>query len=69
MDSYSGIKKVMSSSSISISKNQTNMVTYSSDGNKTTTIKMIFVSCSVSITCGVIFGVVAEKAKGFFLLV
>ena len=69
MDSYSGIKKVISSSSISISKNQTNMVTYSSDGNKVTTIKMVFVPCSVSVTCGVIFGLVAEKAKGFFLLV
>ena len=67
MDTLSGIKEVASSSSTNNATklmSQVNAMSCSKGYNKMATTKTDFVACSISITCGVVFGIVAEKAKG-----
>ena len=66
MNTLSGIKEVASSSSTNNATklSQVNAISCSNAYNKMATTKTDFVACSVSITCGVVFGIVAEKAKG-----
>ena len=70
MDTLSGIKEVsLNSSSSSTNKttklmNQANSISCPNACNKMAAMKTDFVACSISITCGVVFGIAAEKAKG-----
>lgn len=69
MDTLSGIKEVALNSSSSANKttklmNQANAMSCSNGCNKMAAMKSDFVACSISITCGVVYGIAAEKAKG-----